>query len=96
MRNYKLLFILCFLTVTATAQQTFPVNGVHDHREGYIALTHATVVKDSKTVLKDATLIIKEGKIIAVGSNLTIPNEATSIDCKGKYIYPSFIDLISD
>ena len=26
----------------------------------------------------------------------TVPKDAASIDCKGKYIYPSFIDLISD
>lgn len=78
------------------AQETYPVNGVQDYRERYVAFTHATIVKDPQTILKDATLIIKEGKIIAVGNNLSVPKDAASIDCKGKYIYPSFIDLFSD
>ena len=51
--------------IAVSAQQTFPVNGVQDYREDYIAFTHATIVKDSKTILKDATLIIKQGKIIS-------------------------------
>ncbi len=96
MKKYQLLFIFCLIAIVISAQETFPVNGVHDYREGYIAFTHATVVKDSKTTLKDATLIIKEGKIIAVGNNLTVPKDAAEINCKGKYIYPSFIDLMSD
>ncbi|HEY1872003.1 MAG TPA: amidohydrolase family protein, partial [Chitinophagaceae bacterium] len=96
MKKYKLLSILCCMITAASAQETFPVNGVHDYREGYIAFTHATVVKDSKTILKDATLIIKEGKIVAIGTNLAVPKDAGTIDCKGKYIYPSFIDLVSD
>jgi imidazolonepropionase-like amidohydrolase len=96
MKKYKLLFLFCCIITTISAQQTFPVNGVQDYREGYVAFTHATIVKDAKTILKDATLIIKQGKIIAVGNNVTVPKDAASIDCKGKYIYPSFIDLISD
>jgi len=96
MRKYKLLIIFCCITTIISAQETFPVNGVKDYREDYIAFTHATMVKDSKTTLKDATLIIKQGKIIAVGNNISLPKDAASIDCKGKYIYPSFIDLMSD
>ncbi|MBV9961544.1 MAG: amidohydrolase family protein [Parafilimonas sp.] len=91
-----LLFVCCIISITISAQQTFPVNGVQDYREGYVAFTHATIVKDSKTILKDATLIIKEGKIISVGNNITVPKDAAAIDCQGKYIYPSFIDLMSD
>ena len=95
-RQNTLLVVFCSFMLTASAQQTFPVNGVQDHRENYIAFTHATIVKDSKTILQDATLIIKEGKIISVGNNIALPKEAATIDCKGKYIYPSFIDLVSD
>ena len=96
MKKFQLLFIFCCTMIAASAQETFPVNGVHDYREGYVAFTHATIVKDSKTTLKDATLIIKQGKIISVGNNITVPKDAAEINCKGKYIYPSFIDLYSD
>ncbi len=96
MKKYKLLFIFSCIILSASAQQTFPINGVQDYREDYFAFTHATIIKDSKTILNDATLIIKQGKIIAVGNNISVPKDAATIDCKGKYIYPSFIDLISD
>lgn len=80
----------------AAAQETFPVNGVADQRTDYFAFTNATIVKDAQTTLQNATLVIKQGKIVAVGANLTVPKDAVLIDCKGKYIYPSFIDLYSN
>lgn len=78
------------------AQETFPVNGVADRREESYAFTHATIVKDGGTTLQDATLLIRKGKIVAIGSNAAIARDAVIIDCKGKYIYPSFIDIYSD
>ncbi len=46
--------------------------------------------------LTNATLVVKDGKITAIGSGLKVPAGAVEIDCKGKYIYPSFIDIYSD
>src|SRR5579871_3600004 len=95
----KLFFLPAFLLFSffSIAQQpTFPVNGVADPRTGTYAFTHATIVKDGQTTLNNATLIIKEGKIIAVGTNADVPKDAVVVDCSGKYIYPSFIDIYSD
>ena len=78
------------------AQETFPVNGVADERSGSYAFTNATIVKDAQTTIQNATLVISHGKIVAVGANVAVPKDAAVIDCKGKYIYPSFIDLFSD
>ena len=78
------------------AQTTFPVNGVADKREGAYAFTNATIVKDGQTTLTNATLVIRDGKIVAIGNNLTIPKDAVVIDCRDKFIYPSFIDIYSD
>ncbi|KAA2241435.1 amidohydrolase family protein [Chitinophaga agrisoli] len=80
----------------AKAQETFPVNGVADPREGCFAFTHATLVKDAGATLEDATLVIRDGRIISAGAGAAIPKDAVVIDCKGKYIYPSFVDLYSD
>jgi imidazolonepropionase-like amidohydrolase len=102
MRKPKLLQALalgvaCFsMVITVNAQETFPENGVADPRHGHYAFTHATIVKDTAALLKDATLIIKDGKIVAVGTGLKIPAGAVEVDCKGKYIYPSFIDIYAD
>lgn len=87
---------LLFLTLFSSAQTTFPVNGVADTREKCYAFTHATLVKDGATTLKDATLLIRDGLIVSVGTGVAIPNDAVIIDCSGKYLYPSFIDLYTD
>lgn len=97
MRKIKLLLSgLLLLTSFLQAQETFPVNGVADKREGCYAFTNATIVKDAQTTVLNATLIIREGKIIAIGNNITPPKDAVVIDCKDKYIYPSFIDIYTD
>ncbi len=91
------LFLLSAFQVTvAVSQETFPVNGVTDKRNAAYAFTNATIVTDAKNVLQNSTLVIKDGKIIAVGAKVNIPTDALVIDCKGKYIYPSFIDIYSD
>jgi imidazolonepropionase-like amidohydrolase len=91
-----LLWICLFTATMAAAQGTYPVNGVADERSGHYAFTNATIVKDAATTITNATLVIKDGKIVAVGNNIKVPQGAVEVDCKGKYIYPSFIDIYSD
>jgi imidazolonepropionase-like amidohydrolase len=78
------------------AQVTFPVNGVADPKVKCFAFTNATIVKDAQTTLTNATLVIREGKIVSVGTSVTIPKDAVVVNCSGKFIYPSFIDIYSD
>jgi imidazolonepropionase-like amidohydrolase len=78
------------------AQTTFPENGVADPRHGFYAFTNATVVRDANTTLNNATLVVKDGKIISVSEGGKVPAGAVAVDCKGKYIYPSFIDIYAD
>src|SRR5262249_28451432 len=90
---------MCIIAVTSSyviAQPTFPENGVADPRHGFYAFTNATIVKDGQTTLTNATLVIKDGKITAVGSGLAVPAGAVAVDCKGKWLYPSFIDIYTD
>lgn len=92
------LFLLYVLLITqlVNAQQTFPVNGPHDDKPEYYAITNATIFVDAQTKLVKATLIIKGNKIENVGVGIAVPNEAKIIDVKGRFIYPSFIDLYSN
>jgi imidazolonepropionase-like amidohydrolase len=78
------------------AQVTSPVNGIASPTEDAYAFINATIVRNSSGTDSNATLIIRNKKIIAVGTNIGIPKDVVIIDCKGKYIYPSFIDLYSD
>lgn len=96
MRSQLLTFLLVVTVLSARSQTGFPVNGVADPRVGHYAFTNATIVRDPKTTLQNAAMVIKDGKIIAIGTSVSIPKDAVLIDCKGKYIYPSFIDLYSD
>lgn len=99
MKKAKRLLIACgvlFFTKSALAQPTFPENGIADPKVGHYAFTNATIVKDGSTTLNNATLIIKNGKIVAVGTNLKVPAGAVEINCTGKHIYPSFIDIYAD
>lgn len=95
-RNFLLrLFALCLLYYPTWSQQTFPQNGAFDERPGIYAFTNATIVADPATVHQEATLLVENGRISALGKNINLPKGAVIIDLKGKYIYPSFIELLS-
>jgi len=105
MRNYRhrprgktflLLTALLTTVLITSAQSTFPVNGVVDPREKCYAFTNATLVKDGQTTVTGATLLIRDGLVVSAGKGVVIPKDAVVIDCSGKYIYPSFIDIFSD
>ncbi|KQS33743.1 amidohydrolase family protein [Dyadobacter sp. Leaf189] len=78
------------------AQETFPQNGAYDERPGRFAFTNATIVVDPKTTIENGTLLIENGTVIQAGKQVKLPAGAVTIDLKGKYIYPSLIDLDSD
>lgn len=93
---FSLLGLMFLMYSASMAQVTFPVNGVADPKVKCFAFTNATIVKDVQTMLSNATLVIREGKIISAGNSVPIPKDAVVIDCSGKFIYPSFIDIYSD
>ncbi len=94
--QHGIIVLLCLTSFCSFSQVTFPINDIANPKEGYYAFTNATIVKDAQTTLQNATLVIRQGKIEAIGANITLPKDAVVVDCKGKYIYPSFIDMYSD
>ena len=76
-------------------QSTFPENQVRDTRNTVYAFTNGYIFT-AKQKLERASLLIQNGKVLAVGTNITIPENAVTQDLNGKVIYPSFIDLYSD
>ncbi|MEO5593881.1 MAG: amidohydrolase family protein, partial [Chitinophagaceae bacterium] len=95
-KHMRMLLPALLFFLQMTAQPTFPVNGVGDPKTRSYAFTNATIIKDGQVTLTNATLVVKDGKIVAIGNNITVPKDAVVTDCKGKYIYPSFIDIYSD
>ncbi len=88
------IFILFLLLAQRSfSQETFPRNDVKDDRAEAYAFTHAVIFTNSSTKIENGVLLIRKGKIEKVGAGLAVPAGYTEVDLKGKYIYPSFIDL---
>ena len=96
MKRFLSTLVFSCMVIITHAQESFPINGVRDIRNGLYAFTNATIIQNENIKIEKGVLIIKMGKIVAVGTNLTVPAEAIVIDCAGKYIYPSFIDPLTD
>lgn len=76
--------------------ETYPVNGVYTKNHTYYAFKNATIYVDGETIIEKGTLVIKDGRVEKVGALVTIPKGAVVFDLKGKFIYPSFIDMYSN
>jgi imidazolonepropionase-like amidohydrolase len=59
-------------------------------------ITGATVHVGNGQVIEDASIVVTDGKIAAIGKNVTVPAGATTIDAKGKHVYPGLILPISN
>ena len=92
MKNLLLLFGCLLLTITVSAQENFPVNGVVSKYNTVHALINAEVHVDAETSLKRAVLLVKGDKIIDVGNVVDIPENAIIHNLEGAHVYPSFID----
>lgn len=97
MLNKLYIFLLVLsLTLKVKAQSTFPTNGAPFNTHSIYAFTNATIIADAETTIKNGVLMVQDGKILNVGEKLEVPKNAIVYDLKGKFIYPSFIDLYSD
>jgi imidazolonepropionase-like amidohydrolase len=80
--------ISLLLSLVTTAQETvYPAK----ENKGVTVIKNATVHVGNGQVLSNASVKINNGKIEAVGTNITIPAEATVIDATGKQVYPGII-----
>jgi imidazolonepropionase-like amidohydrolase len=59
---------------------------------GVYAITGGTVHPVSGPEITNGVVIVRDGLVEAVGTNLPIPSDATTIDAKGSHVYPGLID----
>ena len=79
------------------SQNYFPKNdGVKQTFKNPIAVKNATIYTSSSVKIENATMLLDGDKILEIGTQISIPKEATIIDATGKTIYPSFIDLYTE
>ena len=84
---------LLFLSATLFAQsdhtgQKYPT--------GTFAITGATIIPSPGQVVDSATVVIADGLIHSVGTDISIPNNAEVIDGTDLFVYPGFIDGMSN
>ena len=96
MKRTLLLFCSVLLSGMIMAQETYPVNGSHDERPQLFAFTNANIVVKAGELIRNGTLLVDGKRIAALGSNQSVPQGYVTIDLKGKFIYPSFIDAFSE
>ncbi|RZK81895.1 MAG: amidohydrolase [Pedobacter sp.] len=95
MKKILLSLALVFSATLTFAQQTYPVNGSYDVRQGQFAFTNANIVVSANQTIKNGTLLIKGQTIQSVGTGTSIPKGYVVIDLKGKFIYPSLVDAFT-
>ena len=83
--NLLLTVLLSLLTFTQPFDDPKPERGT-------FALTNARIETVSQGVIENGTLIIENDIIVAIGSDIAIPEGATVIDCSGQTVYPGLID----
>lgn len=80
----------------AQADETTPAYGIRVKNTHITAFTNATIQVTPTDVIEKGTLVIRNGLVEKVGTNVTIPKDATVIDCEGRFIYPGFIDAYAE
>jgi imidazolonepropionase-like amidohydrolase len=90
-------FYILFVALSLSAQDYFPKNdGVKSKNTNFTALVNAKIFITPTNKLENGVLLIQEGRVVQVGTNVKLPKNTVIIDLKGKFIYPSFIDIYSD
>jgi imidazolonepropionase-like amidohydrolase len=94
MRLLTLAFLWCGASLLA--QDYFPENdGVKAKNNNYHAFTNAKIQVTPNQVIERGTLLIQNGKVVAVGTSVSLPKNTVVEDLAGKSIYPSFIDAFT-
>ena len=60
-----------------------------------IAITGGRVYPVSGPAIENGTVLVRDGKIVAVGADVAVPNDATRIDATGKWVTPGLINALT-
>jgi len=91
-RDTTALLLLLLLAAPAWAGPEIP--GAAQRKP--VALINAAIYPVSGPTTPRGTLVFEQGKITAVGAKVKIPAGARIIDLKGKRVYPSMIESLSN
>src|SRR5689334_8451938 len=86
------LLSICFLLYVKAQETVYPA----PKQTTTTVITNATVHKGNGEVIENASIVITDGKIAAIGKDITVPAGATTVDAKGKQVYPGLILPVTD
>lgn len=95
-QRLKLGLLFIMISFGSRAQGTFPVNGTQSPDKSVYAVVNARLYLEPGRVEEKGTVLFREGKITEAGKNVKIPAEAVVTDAQGMFLYPSFVELVSD
>ncbi|MGJ8660673.1 MAG: amidohydrolase family protein, partial [Bacteroidota bacterium] len=84
------------LSFYSLGQVTHPQNGVAPTPNACVALKNATILVSPTETIEKGTILFRDGKIVEVGRLVIVPKGAIEVDCEGKTIVASFIELNSN
>ena len=81
-----------FLTLFIALTSFFQAFDDPKAKRGTFALVNARIETVTQGVIENGTLIIENDVIVAMGTDVRIPEGAAVIDCSGQTVYPGLID----
>jgi imidazolonepropionase-like amidohydrolase len=58
-------------------------------------IRNATIMTAAGPTIRNGTILLRDGKVVAVGTSVDVPADATVIDAGGKFVTPGIIDTHS-
>ena len=58
-------------------------------------ISNVTILDGIGGRIENGSLLMQEGKIVAIGDDITVPDDAVQVDGKGKWLTPGIIDVHS-
>ena len=85
-------FFYCSLLSIRAQENVYPA----PKQVGTTVISNATIHTGTGETIENGTVVITDGKIVSVGKSVSVPAGATTIDAKGKHVYPGLILPISN
>ena len=96
--NMKLkltLLSLCYILLSYSQDYKPNNTSVKSNNTNFTAITNAKIHISDDEIIENGTLLIQDGVVIKSGKEINIPKNCVVINARGKFLYPSFIDVFS-
>jgi hypothetical protein len=91
------LTLLSLCSILLLYSQDYKPNNtsVKSNNTNFTAITNAKIHISDDEIIENGTLLIQDGVVIKSGKEINIPKNCVVINARGKFLYPSFIDVFS-